>query len=415
MRRRKVGAMSQACHLVALICMVACSRERASGPTREPVPSSTPSTQSVPSTPAAPNLSAPLAASTTPPPLPGWRQKRGALLRSESSKDRMILQLDAGRLEIQGVNPSALGLAEGERIVVAAADVGSDRIDCSDPSRCSIGLESGGDVALFDVDAHQVAELFARAFRSGLLATGASHSARVQVRAKDADSAFAGMAAATGMRLGKFAGLRTLTRTAAPKTGPRLGLKGPRTDVALVNAELRDVLRFFSDVTRTPIAGMPQGRITIFAADRPSPELVEAVLATCAPGAKRDGRRVLVGEADASCGEPPPTTPRCAPSAEHSAVRGLPCVGVDQLRVAATFATAPGGALAMIRGDGPERSAFVVREGDLLDQKERTKTGDGRRVEVNWKVARITKESVELEWGLPEEGIPKRTRLLRPR
>ena len=331
----------------------------------------------------------------------------------------VVIAGPAGEVVVRGVDGPSLDWRVGDTVVVDGPEPEAGSVDCTDATRCSVGLRSGGDVVLADVDAHAVAGL---AGRLGLrsMVVGRSRRASLEVRATSKDVLARSLAAAFGLGLKRYKSLVLLARPAVLATAKprRVAVPGRTVDLDLRGAHLQDLMRLFSDIAQVPTSGDLLGEVTVVARGVDSGEPLDAMFGLCGVDFTRAGPALELSQSGGACSEAPLPERRC-PRTEARPTRavhaGLACIELSKLEVKAlAFPRTPGaGPFAMIGQGAPRGDELVLSSGDFLSHSELRET-EGGTYELSWRVSAIGRDGVDLvleDPGLPHVP-PKRARLL---
>lgn len=353
------------------------------------------------------SAAAPPAASVAPPavssaaPVPEPPRLGGRVVRIEPGKEpEVVLSAPSGELRLRGVDGKALAWKPGDEVVVDGPKPEAGTIDCSDAARCSVGLRTGGDVVLRDIDAHSAIPLMARLGADVMLVGPSRRASALEVRAPSTDALVRSLAAAFGLGVRRHRKLALLARpdTLATLKLRRVPVPSHRVDLELVGAELANVTHLFSEIARTPLTGELRGELSVAARDLDSGAALDACLALCGVDFERKGRGLALHQTGAACTEHSVPEPRCPRSEARPTTAvdvRLACVAPSRLRVLA-LAFPPGRDPVVVLGEGaPRGDELALRKGAFLGQSELVKTASGT-VQINWQVAEITRERVEL-------------------
>lgn len=325
----------------------------------------------------------------------------------------VVLTVDGEKTLLSGVDGASLGWRIGDEVVVEGVSPRApDRtLDCTDASRCSVGLKSGGDVLLRSVDGHVAAQLLP-SFGVNVTLGGETRIASLELRATTPDVFARAFAAAFGLGMRRH---RRITLLAPPSHLAAIKLvrvphKSHGIDLRLVGAELNDLARLFGDVGRTTMSGTLTGRVTLAAREVASADALDAWFALCGVEARPTGvSKLELTQSGGVCGLPAFPPPRCRPPEALDRTRDLigtlHCVPPDQLRVMAVVDSASHTRSAILGVGDPRGNTILVWEGAYLAQSEVVHT-DGGDVEINWKVDKIGKAGVELVWDGAYAGVP---------
>lgn len=404
------------------LCALSCNRE----PPPTAPPSATPVAPSTPWVPtAAPSASAALSDAGADATLPRARPKRptpelaGKVVRFEGGKSPSVaVASTAGEVSLRGVDGKALDWRVGDEIVVHGPKPAGGAVDCTEPERCSIGLGSGGDVALFGSDAHAALRLLGR-FGQNAMLTGRGHEAWVELRATNKDVLARSFAAAFGLGTKRYKSLALFAPPAflAALSVPHVPVPGRKVDLDLSGASLQNLNGLFADISRASLSGELRGEVSTIARNVDSGEALDALYALCGIQFARKGPGIALTQTGTACTDrvapprhcPPPSSPPLL------AVESLlACVDVNELEVKAlAFPPGPDSEPIALLGQGPSRGdEMPVRRGIYLAQSEK-----GERYELHWMVQAIRRDGVDLVLEDPSNAsiVPKRLTLPVPR
>jgi len=398
-----------------LVLLIGCGKEPASVATPPPSASSRvapPPSAEVASPDAAPVHGANANAST-------WIT--GRLVRLVAGKEpAVVISVDAGELSVRGVDGKVLGWAEGDEIRVDGPKPENGSIDCTDPTQCSIGLASGGDLILRDVDAHSALALIGSLVPK-LVLVGPSRRASVELRYASENALIRAFARAVGLGVKPYRGLILLAR---PKlleaTRPvRIVQSNPKIDLSLVGAELYKVNRLMADVSKRRMNGIVDGQISFAVRSVESADVIDAYFALCGVSAKTIGNSLELLQTGKACSEYVVPEPRCMkqramiPPLQKSVIDRLSCVAPGELRILAS-SFVKGLEPTVVLGSGaPRGDEMTLRKGDLFGAPEYRQRAD-TKLELYWRVSHIRRESVELELSDPAEPSSEDKRLVIP-
>lgn len=411
-----------------LLCLLAVSCSREPSPTAPP--SASPAAASTPWVPSPAPSSAPVAVAdaavdAAPPLKPPERPTpalEGRVTRLQpGAKPVVAVDTSSGEVLLRGVDGKGLGWKAGDTVVVHGPAPESGAVDCTEAPRCSVGLKSGGDLALYGVDAHSALELLA-SFRQNGMVAGRTRTAWLELRATNADVLSRSFAAAFGLGFRRH---KSLVLYADPSVLERLKVRhvpvaSRKVDLELAGASLQNLTRMLSDVSRASLVGELGGEISVLARNVDSSEPLDAMLALCGIGFERRGPEIVLTQTGRECAGSVSAERHCPPRQGpplrvlHSQ---LACIDVKQLELKGlAFPTSTEGPAVALLGAGPPRGdEMAVREGDFLAQSELADRG-GAQVEVNWKIADIRREGVDLVLEDPANPsfAPKRVSIPAP-
>lgn len=389
--------------LSLLLLLVGCEHHPAPVQSASPATSAAPTASEQSSTPAptlaadAPNVAPPEAKPVL----------SGRISRFEAGKaPSVVISGVEGEFVVRGVDGPKLDWRVGDEIVVDGPKPEAGAVDCTEPARCSLGLRTGGDVVLADVDAHAAAPLVARMGRS-LVVVGASRRARLELRATNADVLARSAGAAFGLGVDRYKSLTFLAPPAliAAKIA-HVPAPSRKADLELRRAPIRRLVQLFADVAEVPMLGELTGRVSVVAPDVASGEVLDAVFGLCGVSAKREGKAFALTQQGNACElalperHCPQRTAGLVPSRPFNSE--LECIDLKALEVTGLGFShgASARAYALLGQGEPRGDEMVVWEGKVIDHSELIET-DAGNYEINWRVSKIERTGVELTLADP--------------
>lgn len=340
----------------------------------------------------------------------------GKVLRLEPGKlPLVVVATQSGEVVLRGVDGNALDWRVGDEIAVHGSKPADGAVDCTEPERCSVGLRSGGDVALFGSDAHAALRLLGHFGQNAMLA-GRGHEAWIELRATNKTVLARSFAAAFGLGHKPHKSFALFAPPAFLSALKVAHVPAPsrKVDLDLSGASLSNLNRLFADVARVSLSGELRGELSMIGRNVDSGEALDAMYALCGIEFARKGPEISLKQTGTACTDrvspprhcPPPATP-----AERAVESLLACVDVKKLEVKAlAFPPGPNAEPVALLGEGPSRGdEMPVRKGSFLAQSERR--GDR---ELNWKVQDIRRDGVDLVLEDPADSsiAPKRLTLV---
>ncbi len=404
------------------ILQLCCGRETpvASSPAvppPAPVVTSAPSTQSAapeakPTPPlpsAAASAPAPPSAPPSAPPRPPHISGEIAALSGAAPFDVRLTTAE-GALTLRGVDGRSLDWRVGDRVTIAGQEGTGGVVDCRDATRCSVGLESGGDVVLRGADVHAGLRVLA-ALGAQALAVGPSRTAWLELRATSDDVMLRSLATATGLGLKAYKGLSLLAPpdVIAKLSVRRVQSKTYTVDMEVAQAEIGGAMDLFSFMLHTPMRGERHGNVSIFARNADAADLLDAMFALCGITAVKKGRALELDQRGETCRREAVQPWRCPEQRfpPQSAVQErLSCLEPTTLQVLGIALRADKRPVALL-GQGPVRGdEIAVREGDFIAPPVKQKTDSGE-LHVYWRVETIQRDAVTLLLSDPPSNFPE--------
>jgi hypothetical protein len=334
---------------------------------------------------------------------------RGRIVRFDTgTPPTLVLGTATGELRVLGIDGRTLEWQPGDEVVVDGPEAAAQTIDCTEPARCSVGLRSGGDLVLRDIDAHSAVQLLFE-LHINILVAGPSRRATLEIRNASRSALAHALGAAFGLGVYIERDLIVLAPPAALDTPRRLRRtpKSRRVDLNLRRADVDRVTRMLADVSKLSVKGEVAGDVSIAARNLTARAVMDAYFATCGVQATARGAQLTLTQSANPCVHEPLLEWRCPQSATpplRAVKENLWCIDPARLRVLALAFPAGQPAQAVLGEGAPRGDEIAAQAGDFIGRPQRRATEQGE-IEAYWRIASIDRQHVELV--LEAEGYPE--------